>query len=209
MYGVTIDREELATPLIETYGLNLLMLRIQLVVARHDAEAAKVSVTPEDVANERATTIKNLFSNAEPKDYAQLLPQFLQQQNMSMAQFDIVVETNAILRKIAQPLCAGKVSDANIKQAFDLQYGAKVQIRDIKVSRLLDAQKAKDLLAQGVSFEKVAKEMSIDPQTRDLGGLWPPFTSANTDIKDAFKEQAFALKEGDVSMRSARITNIT
>ena len=199
VYGVPIDREQLVAPLIEAYGLNMLMQLIQLQAARHDAQMAKIAVTAQDISAERAILMKGLAADADPKDYDQLLTQLLQQQGISHAQFDIVVETNAILRKMAEPLCAGKISDANVKQAFDLQYGAKVQIRDIKVNRLLDAQQARQMLARGVLFEQVAQQLSVDPQTRALGGLWPPFSDASSEVSDAIKEQAFALKEGDIS----------
>ena len=199
VYGIPIDREQLVAPLIEAYGLNMLMQMIQLQVARHDAQMAKISVGAPEIAAERAIMMKGFFADADPKDYDQLLTQLLQQQGISHAQFDIVVETNAILRKMAEPLCAGKITDANVKQAFDLQYGAKVQIRDIKVNRLLDAQQARQMLARGMPFEQVAQQLSVDPQTRALGGLWPPFSSASVDVTDAIKDQAFALKEGDIS----------
>ena len=55
------------------------------------------------------------------------------QQNIMPAQFQIVLETNACLRKIAEPLCADKISEENIKQAFDLRTGRCLDAAGVSV----------------------------------------------------------------------------
>ena len=47
-----------------------------------------------------------------------LLDQLLQQQKVSRADFKIVMETNTYLRKIAETLIQGKITDENLKQAM-------------------------------------------------------------------------------------------
>src|SRR5207302_7110338 len=139
---------------------------------------------------ERAVMLKGFFPDAEQKDYDQLLVQLLRQQNITQPQWEILLETNAILRKMAEPLCAGKISEENIRQAFDLRYGATVKIRDIQVANLAEAQEAKRWL-RTEAFEVVAKSMSRDPQAGPMGGEWPAFAASATQISPIIKEQAF------------------
>jgi parvulin-like peptidyl-prolyl isomerase len=197
--GEPISREEVVEPLVEANGLNFLLLTVQLKVAKQEAAKQGILLKPEDVEAERNLTIKGLFPDAEPKDYQALVDQLLQKQGISRPQFDLILQTNAILRKVAEPQCAGKVTEDNIKQAFDLKYGATVQIRDIKLDNPGAAQDARLRLKAGEPFESVAQRMSTDAQTRSNGGLWPPFAAATPDVSELIKNEAFGLKEGEVS----------
>ena len=197
--GKPISREQLVKPLVEAYGLNLLLQEIQLELARQNAAKAGVTVTPGDVARERTAMLKGLFEKADEKDYDELLVQFLKQQGLTQAQWDIVLETNACLRKMAEPLCAGKISEENIQQAFDVKYGALVKIRDIQVANIADAQDVKRRLAAGEKFEDLARAVSRDRQTAALGGECPAFSFNSTQFSDLIKQEAFGLKVGEVS----------
>jgi parvulin-like peptidyl-prolyl isomerase len=143
--------------------------------------------------------LKGFFPDAEPGDYEQLLAQLLKQQSITPPQWQILLETNAHLRKMAEPLCAGKITEDNIKQAFDLQYGGLVKIRDIQVSNIAEAQEVKRRLADNEKFEDVARALSKDPRTAGLGGDWPAFSAKSTTVSDILKQQAFTLKVGEVS----------
>lgn len=197
--GKPIERDQLVKPLVEAYGLNLLLQIIQLELARQDAAGAGLTVSPNDVTKERAIMLKGFFPDAEQGDYDQLLAQLLKQQNITPPQWQILLETNAHLRKMAEPLCAGKISEDNIKQAFDLQYGGLVKIRDIQVSNIAEAQEVKRRLADNEKFEDVARALSKDPRTAGLGGDWPAFSAKSTTVSDIIKQQAFTLKVGEVS----------
>jgi parvulin-like peptidyl-prolyl isomerase len=197
--GKPIEREQLIKPLVEAYGLNVLLQLIQLELARQDAAKAGVVVSPADVEAERNNILKGAFPEADPKDYDQLLENLLKQQNITRPQFDIVIQTNATLRKMAEPMAAGKISDENVKQAFDVMYGATVKIRDIQVSNMTDAQEVRKRAAAGEDFAALAKKFSKDVRTRDVGGEWPAFSRNSTGVSEAIKDQAFALKDGEVS----------
>jgi parvulin-like peptidyl-prolyl isomerase len=185
-------------PREEANGLNYLLLNVQLKVARQEAAKQGIVIKPEDIEAERNTTMKGLFPDSEPKDYPELVEQLLAKQGISKPQYELIIQTNAALRKIAEPQCVGKITEENIQQAFDLKYGAKVQIRDIKLGNVASAQRAKQRLAAGESWDLVS-QMTADEQTRANGGLWPPFGAAATGISEAIKDEAWRLKVGDVS----------
>jgi len=224
--GATVRLEQLQRPLIEAYGLNILLNLVQLEVAKENAAKAGVKVTPEDIARETETTIEKMFEQSNEKlvdkmnaardkgdektaneiaqqikkDNAQAFEQFLQNQRLTRAEFDIVTETNAYLRKIAEPMLAGKISEENLQEAFRSLYGENVRCRHIQCANLQEIQEAKSRLDAGESFAKVAREMSRNAGTAKLGGELPPFSINTQGLPQAFKDAAFALKkEGDIS----------
>jgi foldase protein PrsA len=134
------------------------------------------------------------------KDNAQALDQFLQNQRITRAEFDIVTETNAYLRKIAEPMLAGKISEEHLQEAFRSLYGENVKCRHIECSNLQEINEAKARLEKGEPFAKVAQQMSRNAGTAPRGGELPPFSINTQGLPQAFKDAAFALKnEGDIS----------
>jgi parvulin-like peptidyl-prolyl isomerase len=223
--GVPITRGMLEKPLIEGYGLNVLLNLMQLELAKQNAAKAKVTVTPQDIAAEREQTVDRMFKDANAKmqekvdaalakkdtaeadkirgqnrhDNVEALNQFLQNKRVSESEFDLVVETNAYLRKIAEPMLVGKISDDQLKEAFAALYGEKVKCRHIQLTNLQEVQEAKRRLAAGEPFGKVATEMSRNPSTGPLGGEMRPFSMQMTSLPQQFRDTAFKLKEGEVS----------
>jgi parvulin-like peptidyl-prolyl isomerase len=224
--GAKVTLEQLQRPLIDAYGLNILLNLVQLEVAKENATKAGVRVTPQDIAHETDTTIEKMFEQSNEKlvdkmnaardkgdaktadeiarqikkDNAQAFEQFLQNQRITRPEFDIVTETNAYLRKIAEPMLAGKISEQNLQDAFRSLYGENVKCRHIECSNLQEIQEAKARLEKGEPFAKVAQEMSRNRGTARLGGELPPFSINTQGLPQAFKDAAFALKkEGEVS----------
>jgi peptidyl-prolyl cis-trans isomerase C len=223
---VQVHMEQLQRVLIEGYGLNVLLNLVQLQVAKEQALRSGVKVTPQDVQKEREQTIERMFHDSNEKqidkinaardkgdtatadalaaqlkkDNLQALDQVLQNQHLSRAEFDIVTETNAYLKKIAEPMLVGKISDDNLKEAFNTLYGATIKCRHIQCANMHEIAEAQRRLKAGEPFAKVAEEMSRNPSTRSLGGELPPFNLQTQGLPEAFKATAWALqKEGDIS----------
>lgn len=197
--GRSISMRQLQAPLIEAYGLNFLLHLAQLELAKQEAEQKNIIVSEEDIRIEREQTLSKMFEEAEPKDYPELLEQFYKQQRITPAEFDLVLQANAYLRKIAEPMLINKISEENLRQAFGILYGENVKVRHIQVANVGEIVEAKRRLAVGEPFEKVARDMSRDPQTGPLGGELPQFSRTHPGLPEVFKEAAFALKEGEVS----------
>lgn len=221
--NVTMD--QLERPLIEAYGLNVLLNLVQLELAKEHAARAGVKATPEDIAAERATTVERMFEESNQKlidrmkaarekgqnaeaeklaqqikqDNEQAFEQFLTNQRITRAEFDIVTETNTWLRKIAEPMLTGKITEENLQEAFSALYGETVKCRHIQCASLPEIQEAKARLSAGEPFEKVARDLSRNQGTAPLGGELPPFSLQTQGLPQEFKDAAFALKEGEVS----------
>ena len=220
---VTMD--QLQRPLFEAYGLNILLNLVQLEVAKEHAARAGVKVAPDDVEAERKTTIDRMFKESNEKltdklktarekgqnaeadkiaqqiktDNEQAFEQFLVNQRITRAEFDIVTETNTYLRKIAEPMLTGKITEENLVQAYNALYGETVKCRHIQCANLVEIQEAKTKLEAGEPFAKVARDMSRNPGTQPLGGELPAFSLQTQGLPEEFKKAAFALKEGQVS----------
>ncbi len=193
-----VTMRELNGPLVDAYGLNILLNLLQLELAQKQAEEAKVSATDADVTAERDVTLKKMFADAENADYDELFEQFLGQQRITRPEFDIVMRINANLRKVAEPMLAGKITDEALQEAFRALYGEKVKVRHIQAANLQEIQEARARLEKE-PFEKVARDLSRNPRTKTAGGDLPEFSRAMTGLPEAFKDAAFALKEGAVS----------
>jgi foldase protein PrsA len=224
--GVGVTLEQLQRPLVEGYGLAILLNLVQLEIAKENAVKAGVKVTPDDIARERDLTIERTFKESNEKlvdkmndarakgdnakadeiaaqikkDNAQAFDQLLQNQRLTRPEFEIVTETNAYLRKIAEPMLAGKISDENLQEAFRSLYGETVKCRHIQCANLKEVQEAKQRLEAGEAFAKVAQELSRNPGTKSLGGELPPFSLNTQGLPQSFKDAAFALKKpGEIS----------
>jgi len=197
--GHEVTLRQLQQPLVEGYGLTVLLNLVQLELTKERAREVGAPVTPDDVATERDLTLAKLFPTAEKSEYDALFEQFLQQQRITKPEFEIVLETNAYLRKIMAPQVTGKLTEDNLKQAFNEVYGETVQVRHIQLANMQEVADARQRLAAGEPFERVADTLSRNARTRVLGGELPPFSRASTQYPQAFRDAAFLLKPGEVS----------
>jgi foldase protein PrsA len=213
--GDSITRKDLEPVLIEGYGLNVLLTLVQLDLVEQEAARQHVVVTPVDIANERTITMDNLARATQQMDNSgqpttqpetlssdqeeQLLDQLLQQQHVSKAEFNIVLQVNAYLRKIAGPRVDANISEDAIHKQFNAMYGEKVVVHYIVCNNMSEVAEVRRALALGQSFEDVARLRSRDRQSGATGGELPPFTLSDNRFPDEFKQVAFNLKIGEVS----------
>jgi parvulin-like peptidyl-prolyl isomerase len=224
MPGLNISREQFLAPLIEGHGLTVLLNVAQLELAKQNASRRGLALTEDDLRQERQRTLQQAFGEMDAKiqqqvdaavarndqaaaeklraqlkiDHEQMLQQLLAQQRVTRPEFEIVLRTNAYLRKIAESEIK-EISDDLLRKRFETEYGATVRVRHIQGGNVAELQAARTRLNAGEPFEKVAREASRNARTGALGGELPRFGLATTNIPDNFKEAAFALKEGDVS----------
>ena len=223
--GSPISMGQLQKPLVEGYGLNVLLRLVQLELAKQTAVQNKVTVSPQDLVAERNDTIFKMFQDSNEKlqdkidkareknnqaevdrltqemtqDNERGFQQFLESQHQSEADFNLVIETNVYLRRIAEPMLAGKITEEQLKQAFDAMYGETVECRFIQCATIPEIQQARKRLDAGEDFEAVARDMSRSEAAKVNGGKLAPFSRDVQGIPDSFKDAAFALEPGQVS----------
>ena len=60
-----ITKNQLLSPMIEAYGLNFMLLLAQLELAKQAAAQHRITVTPDDIKEERELTFKRLFEKSD------------------------------------------------------------------------------------------------------------------------------------------------
>jgi parvulin-like peptidyl-prolyl isomerase len=214
--GEPITLQDVEPVLVDGYGLNVVLLIVQRNLAREEAAKQEIVVTPQDVAAEKQITLTTLSRSLEssglnvsatepsdqeltPQQTQQLLDQVLLQQHMSRAEFDILMEINAYLRKIAEPEVTAEITDDAVRQHFNVLYGEKVLVHYIQCGNMNEAADVRRDLAAGKSFEDVARARSRDRATAVYGGELPPFTLQDNRFPPEFKQLVFMLQPGQIS----------
>jgi parvulin-like peptidyl-prolyl isomerase len=222
--GLVITQRQFLAPLIEAHGLPVLLNVVQTELAKQNAQRIGLKLSADDLRQERDRTLEQAFSEADDKTQEQItdalargdqptadrlreelkhdreraLEQYLAQQRVSRPEFELLVQTNAYLRKIAERDMK-EIPDDVLRKAFDAEYGATVRVRHIQSNNKQEIMQARERLKAGEPFEKVAREMSRNARTAALGGELPRFSLAHTSIPANFKQAAFSLNEGQVS----------
>jgi foldase protein PrsA len=220
-----ITMEELQRPLIEAYGLNVMLNLVQLHAAEASAKRRNITITEADVQAEKDRTYLELARQGSTKqisdmeiaeekgdkataeklrkevlaDGETLLDQFLTQKRLTRPEFDISMRTNAYLRKLMEPTVEGAITDKMIDDAYRFRYGEKVQVAHIQCQNMQEIAEVRKRLARQEDFRTVAMALSRNVRTGPLGGELPPFSRQQTIVSQVFVDTAFALKEGEVS----------
>ena len=160
---------------------------------------SQVTVTQADIDAEYNLSVAALVPEATPDEFAGIVQQVLSSQHLTCADFDLWLQTNAYLRKAAEPDAEKWITDDRLHEAFNAMYGEQVQVRHIQFSHLSKAAEIKQRLAGGESFAQVAEDLSENDRTRRLGGELMPFSRNDPNLPAAFKDAAFSLKEGQIS----------
>jgi parvulin-like peptidyl-prolyl isomerase len=227
---ISIARRQIEAPLFKAYGLNMLAQQAQLAYAKREARKRGIVVTPVDADAETERYLGTLFNEDKDSILRQLndeiakadtahdaarktklqadlkternrlLDQLLGQQHITHVDFDIAMETNTYLRKIATAdLAKQPITEEALQQAFNIEYGEKIQTRIIQLANLQEAQTARQRLAAGETFDAVCAAMSRDPVGARNGGQLPLISRDTQNLAQQFKDVAFSLKAGEVS----------
>jgi foldase protein PrsA len=164
--GQPITRQQLADECVARKGKEILDLLINRTIIEQALRGQKLSVTAAEI-DEEIDTVAQRF-NIDRKHWLLTLEK---EKGISPSQYarDIIYPALA-LRK----LCAKNVhvSDQDVLDAFQSQYGDKIRCRMIMVNTQLKAMGIwEELQKNPAGFEQMAMTQSMDPQSRALGGL--------------------------------------
>ncbi len=215
VHGAVVTRGELMPVLVDGYGLNVLLALVQLDLARQAAAEQHLRVTDDDIQKERAITMDSLRKatqqmenngqpTTEPENLTdlqedQLLDQLLLQQRVSRAEFNVILEVNANLRKIAEPIVEASLTDDRVRQQFNAMYGEKVLVRYIQCNNMMEIADIRRQLASGKSFEDVIRIWNTTHPGTPAGGELGPFSFQDLNYPSEIKQVAFELKPGEIS----------
>ncbi len=203
--GKPITRDRLLNLLIESHGLSVLGQLIALEVTRQAAEAKGISITPDNIRAEYDKTLEQISTPVRTASQPTLdkgareriLNRMLARRGLSLEEFNLAMERNAYLRKLAETQI--KVDERALREHYEKMYGERVQIRHIQLNDWRDVAKVKRLLDAGTDFAEAARVHSQNVMTASDGGLLPPFSKDQDDVPPLLREAAFALQLGQVS----------
>ncbi len=192
--GEVITREQLARECMDQFGLQVLEALINRRIIQQACAERGIQVTDAEV-NEEVTRISK--NAGLPKDQWY---KFIQsERGLTALQYhrDVVWPLLALKRIAGRDV---EVTREMLKEAYIDNYGPRVKARMIVFDNFGRARKlAEELHQNPEQFEDYAREHSVEPNSKVLGGKVPPirrFSGAHEEIRKA----AFRLKtEGEVS----------
>ena len=191
----TISYDVVARESVERHGKEILDNMINRLLIQQECDRQGVTITKADVEQE---IVKITTKYKLPLDqwYAMLAAE----RGVTPAQYqNDVIWPMLALRKLAGLQAEAKVSEEDMLQAFERDYGPRVKVRMIVVNGNVRqaGQVWEKCKAEPEKFEDFAAEFSADPATRSLGGSVPPIRKHGG--MPQLEEVAFKMKEGEIS----------
>jgi foldase protein PrsA len=190
--SIQIPLDNVARECLLRIGNDVLDSMLNRAVIQLACEEQGVTVTHAEVEQE-ITRIAQQFKIPVENWIAMLQ----QERNISPEQYsrDIIWPMLA-LKKLAGS--GVDITKEDLHKAFTRHYGPRVKCRMIMCDNLRRANEVwQEAKLKPDDFERLARDHSIDPNSRSLGGSVPPIArySGNDDIENA----AFKLREGEIS----------
>lgn len=189
-----VTRAELAEECLARYGAEVLDSIINRLVIQHACEERGISVTHQEVDQEILRIAKRF--NLPADTWFEMLRT---ERNLTPEQYrrDVIWPMLA-LKKLAGEAIV--VQDADIQRAFVREYGPRVKAKMIMLDNLRRAQTVWEQVAKTPDdFERLARESSIEPNSRALGGAIPPIRRTGAAETEALEKAAFGLRAGEIS----------
>jgi len=165
--GKVITRQQLADECIARKGEEILETLVARELIAQGLLTAKKEVTGPEIDQE----IDNVAMRVAGIGREAWLRTLAKERGISPVQYarDIIYPALA-LRKLAAPHI--QVTEKDMQNSFEAQYGEKLRVRIIMVDKLRAAQEVWDEVRKNPGgFEKLAQERSMDTGSRSLGGL--------------------------------------
>lgn len=190
--GQPIYMDQLNDFLIRSYGLVMGQQLIATELVNQAAAKEKLTADEAEAKAEEEQTLAELFGpSIRPDQREQLLEQLLSERKISHEQWQMILRRNVLLAKLAQP--GIKVTDEQLRQQFEEEYGRKVEVRHIQCESSQAAQEVLKKLAEGADFAELARKSSTNATARD-GGLLPPIGAGSSLVPPPIRQAAMAMK---------------
>lgn len=207
--GHAITRQQLADEAVARKGKEILETLINRQIIQNALDERKLEITAAEIDQE----IDNVARKVAGIGREAWLRTLDKERGISPVQYarDIIYPALA-LRKLSEGRV--QVSEKDIQDSFELQYGAKLRCRMIILDKQVTAQTVWEKLRLNPGgFERIAQEESKDPASRAMGGLLPEPIRRHAhpqNVSDAAfkhlvdgnpddKDSAHKPKDGDIS----------
>lgn len=204
--GEEVKRDKLADLLIDMYGNEGLGLLIKRTLVKQESIKRNVTVTEEEVAERIGALvdgqIKQQMKKGGLKD-EEALKRELEKAKLTLDQYKKniqetfklssgQIEAELLAEKIIKKTI--KITDEELREAYEEQLGEKILARQIVLRTSRDAERNLERIKTGADFEALAKKESVDRNSASRGGKMRPFGPKGTIGKEIAN-----LKNGEVS----------
>jgi foldase protein PrsA len=202
--GQKISRQELSELLIESFGEQALDVLIRRAIIYQQAQKLGITVDPQEVT-ERLNKLLDGEINAlvkarGMKDSSELAEE-IKQMGMDLptlkermaARIRKGMETELLAEKIVEGTVI--ITEEELHQAFEVEYGEKIEACQIVLSTKKDAEELLKKLRAGADFETLARNESIERLSAASGGRIRPFGSK----EGVFGPATAKLEKGEIS----------
>ena len=188
----SITYDTVAEECVKRYGREVLDDLIHRLIIQQACEANQINVSEQEISDEIGRIAKRFHL-----DVNQWLQMLQAERNISPIQY----RQSVIFPMLALKKLAGEevdVTEKDINEAFVRNYGPRVKARMIMFDNQRRAQAGWDQLKNNPDeFEALAAKLSIDPNSRALGGQIPPIPRFNGN--EQLENAAFRLKKDEIS----------
>ncbi len=191
----TIGFDVVAKECVDRHGKEILENMINRLLIQQECDRQKVEISEGDVAQE-INGIAEKFKLPLDQWYKMLAAE----RGVTPEQYkNDVIWPMLALRKLAGLQAEATVTEADMLQAFERDYGPRVKARMILFNgnSRQAGQIWEQCKAEPEKFEDLAAEFSADPNTRSLGGAMPPIRQHGG--MPQLEEAAFKLQAGEIS----------
>ena len=191
--GQGVKQSRLSEVLRAGYGRKVLDELILLEVVRQEAAKKGLTVTPAEVQAEFEGILEEMAQGRSRREQMALLEYMLESRHLSRAEFDLILERQALLNRMVDPNVS--ITEQMLNEEYERQYGRKVLVRQIVRSSFRSIQESVKLLEGGADFQEMAEKFSEDQVSLARGGLVGPFSQADEHIAAKVREEAFKLNK--------------
>ena len=204
--GEEVNRDRLADLLIDMYGNEGLGMLIRRTLVKQESIKHNITVTEEEIAERIEALvggqIKQQMQKGGLKD-EDALKRELEKSELTLDQYkkniqkrfklsNGQVEAELLAEKIIKQTI--KITDEELREAYEEQLGEKILARQIVLRTSRDAERNLERIKTGADFEALAKKESVDRNSASRGGKMRPFGPKGTIGKEVAN-----LKNGEVS----------
>jgi foldase protein PrsA len=190
--GELVSYDTVAAECMQRYGSEVLESFINRTIIHQACARAGIEIREDEVRSEIIRIAKKF--DIDPENWLRIIQT---ERHLSPLQY----EQDVIWPMLALKQLAGKditVTEEEMQKIFIRDYGEKVKARMIMCDKLPRAQEAWNMVMKDPqNFGKIAREKSIDPQSKSLDGQIPPIRQFAGN--DNLEREAFKLKEGEIS----------
>ena len=192
--NMPVTREELGEYLIARYGTERLDLLCNKKIIDNECRKAGIEVTAAEVENSLSEDLKGL--NVDRKTF---VDKVLKNYRKNLYEWkEDVIRPKLMLSKLVRSRV--KVTDEDIKKAFEAYYGEKVECRIVMYEKGFERAVLSDyprLRDSEEEFHKAAKNQKSSSLAATAGKIRP--IARNTTGNDELEKAAFALQPNEVS----------